>query len=70
MSLNVTHTFVKLEVSAATYNEIAHKLNTAGYAHVFIYQDEGPPLINMHGIGLQLNSSLDGKKPTVTPKKE
>lgn len=42
-----THTFAKLEVTAAAYDEIAGKLREAGYDHVFI--DDA---IDMHGIGL------------------
>lgn len=46
--LRVTHTFVDLEVSQATYDEIAGKLREAGYDHAFIKGGA----IDMHGIGL------------------
>lgn len=46
--LNVTHTFVEMEVSAATYDEIAARLKEADYGHCFM--DDGT--IDMHGIGL------------------
>lgn len=45
--MRTTHTFVELEVSAASYDEIAGKLRDAGYSHAFIDQT-----IDMHGIGL------------------
>lgn len=43
-----THTYVTLEVSEATWNEIAAKLREAGYDHVF--GDGGE--IDMHGLAL------------------
>jgi hypothetical protein len=43
-----TRTFVILEVSKATYDEIHGKLRAAAYNHAF----EGP-LIDMHGIALE-----------------
>lgn len=45
--MRTTHTYATLEVSAATYDEIAAKLKEAGYDHAF---DDGA--IDMHGIGL------------------
>jgi hypothetical protein len=51
---NVTHTYVTLEVSAATYKEIADKLREAGYDHAF--GDEGE--IDMHGIALVREAQL------------
>lgn len=47
MSLNVTHTFARLNVSQEAYDEIKAKLTVAGYQQAFI---EG--VIDMHGIGL------------------
>jgi hypothetical protein len=48
----MTYTYVELEVSAATYDEIALKLREAGYTHAFDERREGPPAIDMHGIAL------------------
>lgn len=46
--MTYTHTYVVLEVSAATYDEIASLLRDAGYDHVF--GDDGE--IDMHGLAL------------------
>ena len=46
----MTHTYVELEVSAAVYDEIAMKLKNAGYAHVFLDNDQ---VMDMHGIALK-----------------
>ena len=43
-----THTVATLEVSKATYNEIAARLREAGYDHVFLHDG----VIDMTGIGL------------------
>lgn len=45
----MTHTYAILEVSPAAYEEIAEKLRSAGYGHVFA----GDGTIDMHGIGLR-----------------
>ena len=61
MSLNCTHTFAKLEVSAKTFDEIKRKLESAGYDHTFL---EDGNVIDMHGIGLvsfQRDTSRKGK---------
>jgi hypothetical protein len=47
MMLRTTYTYVEMEVSAATYDEIAGKLRAAEYDHAF---HDGT--IDMHGIGL------------------
>ena len=54
-----TRTFAKLEVSTATYDEIAGKLRAAGYDHAFI---DGA--IDMHGIGL-----TRGRRTNIDPTK-
>lgn len=46
----MTRTYAVLEVSRATFDEIADKLREAGYGHAF---DDGGRTIDMHGIGLQ-----------------
>jgi hypothetical protein len=46
-----THTYAVLEVSQATYDEIAGKLAEAGYDHAF-HVDDGRVLVDMHGIAL------------------
>lgn len=59
MALNVTHTYAVLEVSKATFDEIASKLREAGYSHAFHSESHGADreqkdvIIDMHGIGLK-----------------
>ncbi len=65
MSLNVTHTYVTLEVSAAAYDEIHKKLADAEYQHAFM--DDGA--IDMHGIALIKEESTD-EAVQMPPKKE
>jgi len=49
----MTHTYAELEVSTATYIEIAKKLRAAGYDHAFIESGHRTSkTIDMHGIGL------------------
>lgn len=48
MSLKQTHTFALLELSQASYDEIAKKLRAAGYDQAF--HEDGT--IDMHGIGI------------------
>lgn len=55
MVLKQTHTYVELEVSAATYGEIAEKLVEADYNHVFERSGKGivnRGAIDMHGLAL------------------
>jgi len=47
----MTRTYVHLEVSESTYNDIAAKLKDAGYDHAFHSHDE-TPCVDMHGIAL------------------
>lgn len=49
-----TRTYVLLDVSRATYEEVRAKLELAGYGHVFI-DDAGGQRIDMHGIALRAN---------------
>lgn len=44
-----THTYAVLEVSEASYREIADKLRAAGYDHAF--NEDG--VVDMHGIGIK-----------------
>ena len=44
----MSHTFVKLAISQAAYDEIEEKLRAAGYDHVFM-EDKA---IDMHGIAV------------------
>lgn len=44
----MTHTYAILEVSRATFEEIAQKLKAAGYDEAFIEID----VIDMHGIAV------------------
>jgi hypothetical protein len=43
-----THTYARLPLSQAAYDEIAAKLKTAGYGHAFDQNGD----IDMHGIGV------------------
>jgi hypothetical protein len=54
MNLRQTHTYAKLVVSPACYNEIMHLLQEAGYDHAF-HPDGDKVLIDMHGIALARN---------------
>lgn len=58
MNLRQTHTYAKLELSPAAYEEIATKLQEAGYDHAFM--SDGT--IDMHGIGVT-NPKYDTKWP-------
>lgn len=49
MGLSTTHTYVILEVSQQTYDEIKRKLEKAGYHHTFMPDGE----IDMHGIAVK-----------------
>ncbi len=49
-----TYTYAVLEVSAATYDEIAAKLRAAGYDHAF---DSEEQTISMQGIALRAEST-------------
>lgn len=48
MGIRQTHTYAKLELSKAAYDEITTKLKAAGYDHSFM--DDGT--IDMHSIGV------------------
>lgn len=54
MTQRQTHTYAELELSQAAYDEIAGKLRAAGYDHAFMTGEDanGPPAIDMHGIGV------------------
>lgn len=47
----MTHTYVTMSVSDATFNEIKQKLEEAAYHHA-IDNDFGRILLDMHGIAL------------------
>lgn len=52
----MSHTYVLMTVSKATYDEVAAKMKEAGYDHVFHDEkDEDGVLIDMHGIALKLD---------------
>lgn len=59
MRVRSTHTVVILEVSKASYDEIAQKLRKADYHHVFMSDGS----IDMTGIALQGNSAEQGQEP-------
>ena len=61
----MTHTYAELEVSRATYDEIAQKLRDAGYDHAFMPErGRHAPTIDMHGIGLILEGTQMAEKIT------
>ena len=47
----MTYTYAIMEVSRATFDEIAEKLRAAGYDHAF---HDGDATLDMHGIALRL----------------
>lgn len=51
MTLRQTHTYVILELSDSAYEEIAKKLEEAGYSHAFDGEGE-KCVIDMHGIAV------------------
>lgn len=49
----MAYTYVELEISAAAYQEIADKLQSAGYSHAFHAREDGNGYnIDMHGIAV------------------
>jgi hypothetical protein len=50
--LNVTHTFVVLEVPAAVYELVKAKLLAGGYAEALLDLGDGGEVIDMQGIAL------------------
>lgn len=54
-----TYTYVTLEVSESTYNEISDKLRAAQYDHCF----DGET-IDMHGIALELEEKPEDEPTT------
>lgn len=57
--MRTTHTFVTLEVSEETYNEIYEKLAKAEYHQAFLENDT---LIDMHGIALVKKQRTEQEK--------
>lgn len=51
--ITVTSTYALMEVTRATYIEIAKKLHEAGYAHAFDSVGEHGICLDMDGIGLK-----------------
>lgn len=49
----MTYTYVVLDISPEAYKEIADKLRTVDYDHVFTDDGEGREVIDMHGIALR-----------------
>lgn len=51
----MTHTYAVLEISRDAWEEIAAKLQAAGYQHAFHRDvtDGGAPVIDMHGIAVK-----------------
>lgn len=55
----MTYTYAVLDVSPATYTEIADKLRAAGYDHAFHTQsDDRRTVIDMHGIALAVEAPV------------
>lgn len=63
----MTHTYATLEISAKAFDEIANKLNDAGYYTAF---DDRGTLIDMHGIALVRKSSTRVDKPSKFDEKD
>lgn len=61
MALRTTHTFAILELSSQAYEEIKKKLLEAGYSHA-IMEDGGREVIDMHGIGVQMEKIDEDKE--------
>lgn len=57
----MSYTYVIMNVSSATYEEIARKMREAGYAHAFHYERGESAVIDMHGIAVR-----DDGSPSVT----
>ena len=61
----MSRTYVLMQVSPATYNEIAQKLRDAGYDHA-LHLDDGhgnATALDMHGIALSVApASVPGEK--------
>jgi hypothetical protein len=51
--LRQTYTFVTLDLSDASFNEIKQKLEAASYQHCFIDDGNGKILIDMRGIAVK-----------------
>jgi hypothetical protein len=51
----MTHTYAVLEISREAFDEIAAKLQAAGYQHAF-HKDDGETVVDMHGIALKPNT--------------
>jgi hypothetical protein len=63
MGVTMTHTYAILEINHDLYEEIANKLRTAGYTHLFHrYADDKPPDMALSGIYLR-----DGGNPRDPP---
>jgi hypothetical protein len=54
--IGVTHTYVILELSKKSFEEIKKKLSDAGYQHAFDEQD-GQLVIDMHGLAVKTEKS-------------
>lgn len=52
----MTHTYAKLPVSEATYNEIRDKLVQSGYRDQ-VHNDKEGECVDMHGIAITKNTS-------------
>lgn len=49
----MTYTYAVLDISEAAYREIRQKLEDAGYGQAFHRSDDGPEVIDMHGIAVR-----------------
>lgn len=61
MPLRQTHTLAILELSPMAYEEIARKLNEAGYSHAFDDRDD-KVTIDMTGIGVQVTDGSEERR--------
>lgn len=51
-----THTFATMQVTALTFEEIKSRLLAAGYDHAIHDNPDGGTIIDMHGIGLEVEN--------------
>lgn len=58
----MSYTYVIMEVSTATYEEISRKMREAGYAHAFHYERGEGAVIDMHGIAVRDSGSPSSTK--------
>jgi hypothetical protein len=56
----MTHTYAILDVTAATFREIQHRLEAAGYQHAFKEDADGALIIDLHGVAIRDEDGDEG----------